>query len=98
VRRTEPIFVGYLVRFLADSQGCIFWYLYMTSDGGDHAVVASPGFYGTELEGWQDEKPNPDEIVFSAGSFEEFLCRFWLENEIRFSAYEKTTLPNAGTK
>jgi hypothetical protein len=32
---------GWLVRFLADSQGRIFWYLYLTPDGSDHAVVSS---------------------------------------------------------
>jgi hypothetical protein len=42
----EPIRVshgdGYLVGFLADSQGCLFWYLYLTADGADH--------HGTEDE------------------------------------------------
>jgi hypothetical protein len=59
-------------------------------------VVASPGFYGTEEEQWQEEPPDPAEIVFSAGSFEEFLCRFWLENEIWFVAYEETPMLDAG--
>jgi hypothetical protein len=80
-----PIGGGYLIRFLADSQGCIFSYLYLTADGSDHAVVSSPGFYGTEAEQWQDEPPDPHEIVFSAESFEAFMCRFWLENEIWFA-------------
>jgi hypothetical protein len=90
----SPIGGGYLVRFLADSQGCIFWYLYMTADGSDHAVVSSPGFYGTEDEDW-DEPPDPGEIVFSAESFEAFMCRFWLENEIWFAAHEETPMPDA---
>ncbi|MGJ4927234.1 hypothetical protein ACQR1I_18475 [Bradyrhizobium sp. HKCCYLS2038] len=87
---------GHLIRFLADSQGCIFWYVYLTADGSDHAVVASPDFYGTEAERWNDDEADPSAIVFSAGSFEEFLCRFWLENEIWFAAYEKTQMPELG--
>jgi hypothetical protein len=85
---------GYLIRFLADSQSCIFWYLYLTADSSDHAVVASPGFYGTEDEQWQEEPPDPAEIVFSAESFEAFMCRFWLENEIWFAGYEGAPMPD----
>ena len=94
----SPIGGGYLVRFMADSQGCIFWYLYLTPDGSDHAVVASPGFYGIETEQWEDEAPDPAEIVYSAESFEAFMCRFWLENEIWFSAWKKTPLPDVGRR
>jgi len=92
----SPLGGGYLVRFLTDSQGCLFWYLYLTLDGSDHAVVSSPGFYGTEEEQWQDEPPDPSEIVYCAESFEAFLCRFWLENEIWFAQYLKTPMPNVG--
>jgi hypothetical protein len=92
----SPVGGGCLVRFLADSQGCIFWYLYLTPDGSDHAVVASPDFYGTEAEQWEDEPPDPAEIVFCAESFEVFMCRFWLENEIWYAEYQGTPMPNAG--
>jgi hypothetical protein len=92
----SPVGGGYLIRFLADSQGCIFWYLYVTPDGSDHSVVASPGYYGTEAEQWQDEEPDPADIVFCAESFEVFMCRFWLENEIWFAEWEKTPIPDVG--
>ena len=92
----SPVGDGYLIRFLADSQGCIFWYLYLTHDGSDHAVVSSPGFYGTEAEEWQDEQPDPTDIVFCAEGFEVFMCRFWLENEIWFAEWENTPMPDAG--
>jgi hypothetical protein len=91
----SPIAGGWLARFLADSQGCVFWYLYLTENGSDHAVISSPGFYGTENEPW-DEEPDSSEIVFAAESFEAFLCRFWLENEIWFADYEKTPMPAQG--
>lgn len=92
----SPLGEGYLIRFLADSQGCIFWYLYLTQDGSDHAVVSSPGFYGSEAEDWQEETADPADIVFSAESFEAFMCRFWLENEIWFAALDKRSMPEGG--
>jgi hypothetical protein len=94
----SPVGDGYLLRFLADSQGCVFWYLYLTPDGSDHAVVATPGFYGMEAEKWQDEEPDPAAIVFVEESFEGFMCRFWLENEIWYAGWKKTPMPDAGRK
>jgi hypothetical protein len=102
----SPVGGGWLVHFLADSQGCIFWYLYLTADGSDHAVVSSPDFYSTEYEPsgddepdaddeeWEDEEPDPAAIRFCAESFEAFLCRFWLENEIVFAQGVKTPMPD----
>jgi hypothetical protein len=92
---------GHLVRFLCDSQGCVFWYLYLTADGSDHAVVAALDFFGTEAEreaaaNWVRDEPDAEEIVFCGQSFEEFLCRFWLETEIWFAAGRKEPLPPGG--
>jgi hypothetical protein len=67
----------------------------MAADGSDHSVVSSPGFYGTEDEEWQEEPPDPSEIVFSAESFEAFMCRLWLENEIWFAVYEEAPISDA---
>jgi len=91
---------GFLVRFLADSQGCVFWYLYLTPGGSDHAVVSSPDFYGTaeEMEGWGEEPRGLSRIAFAAESFEAFMWRFWLENEMWFAGYEDTPMPAAGTR
>jgi hypothetical protein len=88
----SPVAEGSLLRFLADSQGCIFWYLYQIPGSSDHCVVASPDFYGTEAEQWQEEPPDPNQIIFCEESFERFLCRFWLENEIWYCDYEKRPL------
>jgi hypothetical protein len=104
----SPLGGGWLVHFLADSQGCLFWYLYLTADGSDHAIVSSPDFYSTALEqldeeesdsdddAWEEQEPDPRAISFCAGSFEEFLGRFWLENEIRLTHWRKTPMPEAG--
>jgi hypothetical protein len=89
---SSPLADGFLVRFLADSQGCIFWYLYQRPDSSDHCVVASQGFYGAPSEQWQDYAADPSQVVFVEQSFEAFVCRFWLENEIWFSGYAKSKL------
>lgn len=88
----SPLGEGFLIRFLSDSQGCVFWYLYLQRPGLDHCVVASPDFYGAEEELWQEEPPDPSQIIFCEQSFEWFICRFFLENEIWFTGYEKRPL------
>jgi hypothetical protein len=95
----SPIGGGFLARFLADSQGCVFWYLYLTRDGTDHAVVASTDFHGTPSEEEdRREQPHPAGLVFAEASFEAFLCRFWLENEIWFAGHRGTPIPEAGAE
>ncbi|MEV0325071.1 hypothetical protein AB0H63_01285 [Micromonospora echinospora] len=87
---------GHLVRFLSDQQGCLYWYLYLTEGGGDHAVVCSPDFYGVEAD--VPPPADPDGISFCAESFEAFLCRFWLENEVWFAVTAGTPLPDVGAE
>jgi hypothetical protein len=94
----SPVADGFLLRFLADSQGCIFWYLYQLPGRSDHCVVASTDFYGSDAEKWEEELPDPDEIIFCEESFERFLCRFWLENEIWYCGYEKRAMFEEGRK
>jgi hypothetical protein len=94
----SPVGDGVLVRFLADSQGCVFWYLYIPSGVVDHAVVCSPDFYDPSGETLNDAVPDPRALVFSAESFEEFLCRFWLENELWFSEFEGTSMSEEGRR
>jgi hypothetical protein len=90
---SSPVADGFLLRFLADSQGCLFWYLYLLPGSPNHCVVASPNLYGAdESEQWQEGPPDPDQIIFCEESIERFLCRFWLENEIWYSGYEKRPL------
>ncbi len=88
----SPVADGFLLRFLADSQGCIFWYLYLLPGNSGPCVIASPDFFGAEAEQWQEEPPDPNQIIFCEESFERFLCRFWLENEIWYCDYEKRPL------
>lgn len=70
---------GGMLRFLNDSQGCAFWYLYMTPSG-DHCILASDQW----LDGGDDEQSalDPQQYFWCAQSLEHFLYRFWLEDEI----------------
>ena len=98
---------GRLVRFLSDSQGCLFWYLYLAPDG-DHAVLSSRDFYGapSEEEGyfsgrWSEgvrEARKTENLSFAAESFEAFICRFWIENEIWFAGFEKRDISADGQR
>ena len=93
-----PFGDGYLVRFLADQQGCAFWYLYTNKDGSDHCVVSScERFDGDEMEYEMDELKETD-FQFWAESFEAFILRFWLENEILFAEYDSTPPPEVGQR
>jgi len=92
----SPVGDGALVHFMADSQGCIFWYLYIPTGSSDHAVVASIDLYGPDAKEWNYGEPDPRAIVFVAESFEAFLWRFWIENEIFFSQDDGTPISKAG--
>ena len=82
---------GALIHFLSDQQWVAHWSLYVGSDGSQ-AVVASLVPYGFD-EPAVDQDQLPDVATFdvrSAGavvcseSFNEFLYRYWIENEICF--------------
>lgn len=94
VASPSPLGGGRLIRFLSDQQGCVFWYLYL-AESGDHAVVASPDFYGTPEEeaGWSDAPRDAGSIWFCSQSFELFLWRYWIENEIWFAHYSDEEEP-----
>ena len=78
---------GSLVRFYADSQGCLYWYLYATPTGYS-CVVASPNYYEGRAGGddeddeWEEEEEEPGAVWYCAPSFEAFIYRTWIENEI----------------
>ena len=89
----SPTGKGSLIRFLADSQGCVFWYIFIPSDSNDHAIVSSSNFYDPEDTSEHPGAVNSQEgIVFAEESFEGFICRFWIENELWFSDYDGTPI------
>lgn len=73
-----------LVRFLADSQDCVLWYLHILSDG-THRVVAAG-------ERYCERGPAPSAahlnstLILVADDFERFVYRFWVENTAWFEA------------
>jgi hypothetical protein len=85
---------GRLVRFLSDSQGCKHWHLHISTCGTKHTVVATYLFSGSEHGG----KPYPKDITTCADSFEEFIWRFWLENELWFALNCQEPMPDGGVK
>jgi len=80
---------GRLIHFLSDQQWVLHWLLYVGPDGGE-AVVATPIAYGFE----SGETPatfasRGDEADVCAESFDEFLYRFWIENEIWYAQSDR---------
>jgi uncharacterized protein (TIGR02996 family) len=81
---------GFLLRFYSDSQGCYHWYLYLVPSGA-HCVVGSDKSVGGDRR-WEEThgqvgKDNMRKTGwnFSAPSFESFLYRYWIENEIWYA-------------
>lgn len=89
-----PFANGYLVRFLADQQGCAFWYLFINNDGSGHCVVCSLEFFDAEETEDEAAELSEAEFQYEAESFEAFLVRFWLENEIAFAEFDSTPPPD----
>jgi hypothetical protein len=77
----SPTGKEYLVRFLADQQGCLFWYLHPTEDGTGHTVVCTGDLFGHD----QDPPAHAGDIKLCAESFEAFVGRHRPENEISFA-------------
>lgn len=85
---------GNLIHFLSDSQSIAHWYLHIPR-GGDVAVLESSDLYGLKIEN-SDWIENPScrlervdirelAFVYCAPTFQEFLYRFWIENEIWYA-------------
>ena len=79
----HPAVDGGLVRFLNDQQGAVFWHLVVGSTG-DGGVVATDRMLDIDQGGEPDE---PGAWAYRcAPSFEAFVYRFWIENELCFTA------------
>lgn len=90
-RRFTPFGNGNLLRFLNDSQGCAFWYLYISGKADDHCVLISYDYFDEDTE--EILIPHPRHFVYDSPSFESWLCRYWLENEIVIAHDEGTEMP-----
>lgn len=88
-----PFDKGFLLRFLHDQQDCAFWYLYLNADGSDHCVVSSYEYFDADDMDYESDELQEKDFRLAETSFERFLSRFWIENEILFAKYDKTSPP-----
>jgi uncharacterized protein (TIGR02996 family) len=80
---------GLLVTFYADSQYCVLWGILLPREPGRYAPILAgppdalfPGIWGDTEEGEADDPGKP---VLAASQFEQFVFRWWIENEIWFA-------------
>lgn len=71
---------GRMLRFMNDSQASVLWYLYLRPQG-DHCVVASAEWFDG-LQNQSSSDLDPDLYFWCAEHFEQFVYRFWIENQI----------------
>ncbi|GAB3414030.1 hypothetical protein GCM10027569_34000 [Flindersiella endophytica] len=74
---------GRLLHLLADSQGVLHWLLHLACDG-TQAILCTDAWFGYDL-GAETPALDPDDLpllVIVAGSFTEFIWRFWLDNTV----------------
>lgn len=77
------------IRFLNDQQGVLFWYVAISPDGEERAVLASNDLFDSP-ERWLEGEDT--RTVICAPRIEAFLLRFWIENEIWFRSKEHDPL------
>ncbi len=93
-----PFADGYLLRFLHDQQNCAFWYLFLNADGSDHCVVSSYEYFDADDMDYEIEDLKETDFEVQETSFERFISRFWVENEILFAKYDNTDPPDIDAK
>lgn len=78
---------GYLIRFLNDQQGVLFWYLYLHSDGRSCVLVSPAWMDDPEFATLEQRLIDMAAAYtcFTSPTFEQFLYRFWLENSLWFA-------------
>jgi hypothetical protein len=80
---------GRLLRFMHDSQGCSYTYLYLAADGSCPVVGSSelftpePGEDSEEVS-WGSPTEYLETTFWMAPDFEQFLFRYWVENVMWF--------------
>jgi hypothetical protein len=86
-----------MLRFLNDQQSCVFWYLVLLADGSHTVASASPEWGDEDKPAEEpatlDEAYEPVGFEICAGSFTEFVKRFWVENTLWFFLSEGEDVP-----
>jgi hypothetical protein len=84
---------GYLIHFLSDQQWCCHWNLYLNRSG-EQLVLGSDEAFGFEgQKGESSVDLREEEVWICTHSFNEFVYRFWIENEIAFKHGVKPLTP-----
>ena len=80
---------GLLVSFYADSQYCVLWAILLPREPGRYAPILAGPPEALFPEDWGDEEEgeayDPGKPVLAASQFEQFVYRWWIENEIWFA-------------
>lgn len=93
-----PFANGFLLRFLHDQQECAFWYLYLNADGSDHCVVSSYEYFDADYMDYDIDELTETDFHIWETSFERFMSRFWIENEILFAKYDEKAPPDVDAR
>jgi hypothetical protein len=99
----------HLIHFLSDQQFVLHWLLAIDESGNEAVIVSDKGFgiqdaffdddADDDLFGWGESRPDrivgwPSGTEICAGTFAEFLWRFWIENKLCHSLWsEPISLP-----
>lgn len=81
---------SHLLYLMQDYQGCAYWYLCLTSEGYSGVVVTARYFGGrlderdesSNEESHECPEPCVDDLCLVENTFESFVYRFWIENQI----------------
>ena len=83
--------IGSLIRFMSEEQDCLSWHLYISPKSKRHFVVTTNSPSGDDAG-----TVYPGDITQAATTFEEFLYRLWIENEIHFAFMGRGEMPKGG--
>jgi hypothetical protein len=76
---------GKMLRFLNDSQGCLFWYLYLSPHGESCVLGSTEWHYADQVR--ESQTLDPDNYFWSGPDFESFIFRFWIEGQISHRSF-----------
>lgn len=84
---------AYLVRFLNDPQGLLYWYLLIHPNLSDCVLACAPE-WKQEIQHIEqlDSALEIQDLIQCSYSFEEFIYRYWIENKICFAVEENRAL------
>ena len=82
--RSGPLGEGMHVLFYRDSQSCLLWDLYVHASGGHCVIARWPDYFEPDPPDTDSEEPpyTGPRAWFVAPSFEAFVYRVWVENQL----------------